>query len=57
MIGEILARRVAAEVLADIRTVRREQSEPGSVRGLVGERIRAALARHGRASPRRLGVA
>jgi hypothetical protein len=43
---ETIARRVAGDVLADIRTVRREQREPGSVRGLVGERIRAALARY-----------
>lgn len=43
---EIIARRVAGETLADIRTVRREMREPGAVRGLVGERIRAALTRH-----------
>lgn len=47
--AEIIARRVAGETLADLRTVRREMREPGSVRGLVGERVRAALARHRRA--------
>lgn len=45
-IEEIIARRVAGETLADLRTVRREMREPGAVRGLVGERIRAALTRH-----------
>lgn len=42
---EILARRVAGETLTDVRSVRKELREPGSVRGLAGERIRAALAR------------
>lgn len=41
---EELARRVAGETLADLRTVRREIAQPGSVRGLVGQRIRAAIA-------------
>jgi hypothetical protein len=45
-IEEIVARRVAGETLADLRTVRREMREPGAVRGLVGERIRASLSRH-----------
>jgi hypothetical protein len=49
-IQEVVARRVAGETLADIRTVRREMRDPGSVRGLVGERIRAALDRHRRVS-------
>jgi hypothetical protein len=44
-IDEIVARRVAGETLADIRTVRKEMRAPGSVRGLVGQRIRACLAR------------
>lgn len=44
---EIVARRVAGETLADIRSVRKEMRAPGAVRGLVGERIRAALARAG----------
>ncbi|RYG69728.1 hypothetical protein EON77_14450 [bacterium] len=43
---EVIARRVAGESLADIRTVRREMKTPGAVRGLVGERIREALTRH-----------
>ena len=43
---EDIARRVAGETLADLRTVRREMREPGSVRGLVGQRIRECLARH-----------
>ena len=41
---ETIARRVSAETLADVRTVRREMNERGSVRGLVGQRIREALA-------------
>jgi len=45
---EIIARRVAGETLADLRTVRREMRAPGSVRGLIGVRVRAALNRHRR---------
>ena len=48
---EIIARRVAGETLTDLRTVRREIHAPGSVRGLVGERIRTALTRHRLAVP------
>lgn len=47
-VEEVIARRVAGETLADLRTIRREMREPGSVRGLVGQRIRAALDRHRR---------
>jgi len=36
---------VAANVPADPRTVRRELEEPGSVRGLIGDRIRRELAK------------
>ena len=42
--NEALARTVANEAHADVRTVRRELAFPGSVRGLVGQRIRAAVA-------------
>jgi hypothetical protein len=48
-IEEIVARRVAGETLSDIRTVRREMREPGSVRGLKGQCIRTAIARYRRA--------
>ena len=41
--AEELARRIAGETLADLRTVRREIAQSGSVCGLVGQRIRAAL--------------
>ncbi|MBX3205501.1 MAG: hypothetical protein KF764_10560 [Labilithrix sp.] len=41
---ESLARAIAAETYAYIGTVRRELALPGSVRGLVGQRIRAAIA-------------
>ncbi len=47
-VDEIVARAVAGETLRDVRTVRREMREPGSVRGLAGQQIRAALARHRR---------
>lgn len=42
-------RRIACDprVLADPRSVRRELEEPGSVRGIVGERIRRALVERG----------
>lgn len=40
---EVIARRVAGVTLADLRTVRREMREPGSVRGLIGQRIRESL--------------
>ena len=43
---EDIARRVAGETLADLRTVRREMREPGSVRGFVGLHIRECLAKH-----------
>jgi hypothetical protein len=36
---------IAREAEADVRTVRREIDEPGSVRGRVGERIRCAIER------------
>ncbi len=45
-VDEVVARRVAGETLADLRTVRREMRAAGSVRGLIGDRIRAALYRH-----------
>jgi hypothetical protein len=41
---ERLAREVSCELLADVRTVRKEMREPGSVRGLIGQRVRARLA-------------
>jgi hypothetical protein len=44
VIDEVLAREVASAVLADVRTVRRVLRGE-SVRGLVGARIRAELAR------------
>jgi hypothetical protein len=55
---EIIARRVAGETLRDLRSVRKEMRRPGSVRGLAGEQIRAALTRHRRddsVSPPSLG--
>lgn len=42
--------RIAAAV-ADPRTVHREMDSPGSVRGMVGHRIRAVLAAHGLRAP------
>jgi hypothetical protein len=36
---------IAREADADVRTVRREIDEPGSVRGRVGERVRRAIER------------
>lgn len=42
-IDEILARRVAGETLADIRTVRRALRGE-RIRGVIGQRIREALA-------------
>jgi hypothetical protein len=36
---------IAREADADVRTVRREILEPGSVRGRVGERVRRAIER------------
>jgi hypothetical protein len=50
LVAEAIARRVAGETLADLRTVRREMNSPGSVRGLVGQRIRACLTQHRSAS-------
>lgn len=44
--AEFFARRIAGEALADVRTVRRELANPGSVRGLVGARIRWVLTRY-----------
>lgn len=52
VLPEELARRVAGETLADFRTVRRELASPGTVRGLVGARIREAIARHARTGRR-----
>jgi hypothetical protein len=47
VVDEVLAREVAAAVLADVRTVRRFlRGQP--VRGLVGARIRAELERRRR---------
>jgi hypothetical protein len=43
-VDEVLAREVAAAVLADVRTVRRVL-QGQRVRGLVGARIRAELER------------
>lgn len=40
-------RRLAAEAEADPRTVQRELRQPGSVRSMVGFRIREALRAHG----------
>jgi hypothetical protein len=51
VVDEVLAREVAAAVLADVRTVRRVLRGQ-SVRGLVGARIRAELERR-RAEPSR----
>jgi hypothetical protein len=36
---------IAHEADADVRTVRREVGDPGSVRGRVGERVRRAIER------------
>lgn len=49
--GEILSLDAAA--MADPRSVARELREPGSVRGLAGERIRRAFAQRpsGKAAP------
>jgi hypothetical protein len=38
-------RRISVAASADPRSVRKEMEEPGSVRGLPGHRIRAALAK------------
>ena len=48
-ISTLEIRRIACdhEVQADPRSVRRELDQPGSVRGMVGERIRRALAKRG----------
>ena len=43
--AERTAREISAETLTDVRSGRREMRAPGSVRGLAGVRIRAALAR------------
>ena len=51
-VDEVLARRVAGETLADLRTVRRELREAGSVRGVIGDQIRAAVERHRRMEAR-----
>jgi hypothetical protein len=48
VVDEVVARRVAGETLADLRTVRREMQDPGSVRGMIGKQVRAALERHAR---------
>lgn len=50
---ELLARRVAGETLRDLRTVRKEIRDPGSVRGVAGEAIRTALAHLRAAEPHR----
>ncbi|MFI5297763.1 MAG: hypothetical protein ACHREM_06650 [Polyangiales bacterium] len=39
-----LALRIAAQLLCDPRSVEREIASPGTVRGVVGVRIREALA-------------
>lgn len=41
-IPESLARRLAVEHHVDPRSIRREAAQPGSVRGMAGERARAA---------------
>lgn len=46
-LGAARARELAVAASCDPRTVRKEYDEPGSVGGLVGDRIRTALAAHG----------
>ncbi len=41
-INEVLARRVAGETLADLRTVRKAL-RGGVVRGIIGQRVRAKI--------------
>lgn len=38
--------RLCYEVRCNVRTLRKEAAHPGSVRGLVGDAIRRALAQH-----------
>ena len=45
-------RELAVQAQADPRTVQRELREPGSVRGIVGDRVRAALKAQGLISGR-----
>jgi hypothetical protein len=42
---------IATETQADVRTVRREIREPGSVRGRIGERVRRAIERRAARRP------
>jgi hypothetical protein len=43
----LTVRAIGVDADADVRSVKRELSAPGSVRGRAGERIRAALQRRG----------
>lgn len=45
-IDQIEVRRISCSVPCDPRTVQRELAAPGSVRGIVGERLRAVLAQY-----------
>jgi hypothetical protein len=47
MLDRLEIRKLSADLPADERTLRKELREPGSVRGLVGVRIRRALAERG----------
>lgn len=46
-LDEATTRRIAVEADVDPRTVLRELREPGSVRGMSGERARTALIKRG----------
>lgn len=46
-IDSLTMRSIGVEADADVRSVRRELEQPGSVRGRAGERVRMALARRG----------
>ena len=43
-LDKLTIRRLACEAHCDPRTLQRELDEPGSVKGLVGDRIRRVLA-------------
>lgn len=51
IVDSLTIRTIGVEADADVRSVRRELHQPGSVRGRAGERVRAALARRGLQSP------
>jgi hypothetical protein len=46
-IDSLTVRAIGVEADADVRSVRKELGQPGSVRGRAGERIRAVLVRRG----------